>query len=513
MPNPDHQRAEEIAATIRALKEEAEQLRLKQLDVEVVDEEEEDMDQEEPEEPEEQGHKQSHDEVSTSLYNNRLIRAMCVQWFSEMIAKKSEFGSDFSSRMPWMDLTVEPTILDMLERLGEGGRFMNSTRTADITKHSGWGNLLPNGLRFSNKNLVVLQRAGYSPMFNLLGSLNMNGKDLERFVDGFGGPNAHYLKMPAHLYDDDCTDEQARIINAASQEYGAQVKEVIRKFSMDEINTMMLDPFYMHQNAHLLGAPHTREEILQTLYRNEGDIETSVGNVCENVPTPSWKAFNQRSFSKKFLNLIGDSINKPEHPSYMKPDGEILGPLALKEQRFQARRANLYNERKDSRQGGDMEERRVHWQAKNHQLGVDPSPSKSTVDRTVVVEALHQKLDADHEVMSSLENSRGEGGEEQLAAKKTEQAFRTPNAIKAFGNRMARHPPTKIPAVRSTRDTPVNLNKVATRLLTQKIKKKNAAQKNTGPKKTKSAPKPTKRAPVRKRKLVPKSQGAKKKQK
>ena len=61
---------------------------------------------------------------------------------------------------------------------------------------------------------------------------------------------------------------------------------------MDEINTMMLDPFYMHQNAHLLGAPHTREEILQTLYRNEGDIETSVGNVCENVPTPSWKAFN-----------------------------------------------------------------------------------------------------------------------------------------------------------------------------------------------------------------------------
>ena len=62
--------------------------------------------------------------------------------------------------------------------------------------------------RFSNKNLVVLQRAGYAPMFNLLGSLNMNGKDLERFVDGFGGPNAHYLKMPAHLYDDDCTDEQ-----------------------------------------------------------------------------------------------------------------------------------------------------------------------------------------------------------------------------------------------------------------------------------------------------------------
>ena len=107
MPNPDHQRAEEIAATIRALKEEAEQLRLKQLEVEVVDEEE-DMDQEEAEE---QGQKQPRgDEVSTSLYNNRLIRAMGVQWFSEEIAKKSEFGSDFSSRMPWMDLTVEATV-------------------------------------------------------------------------------------------------------------------------------------------------------------------------------------------------------------------------------------------------------------------------------------------------------------------------------------------------------------------------------------------------------------------
>ena len=76
---------------------------------------------------------------------------------------------------------------------------------------------------------------------------------------------------------------------------------------------------------------------------------------------------------------------------------------------------------------------------------MDPSPSKSTVDRTVVVEALHKKLDTDHEVMSSLENSRGEGGEEQLAAKKTEQAFRTPNAIKAVGKRMARRPPTKVP--------------------------------------------------------------------
>ena len=94
MPNPDHQRAEEIAAAIRALKEEAEQIRLNEQR-EVVDEE--DMDQEEAEEQE---HKQPHDEVSTSLYNNRLIRGMCVQWFSEEIAKKSEFGSDFSSRMP-----------------------------------------------------------------------------------------------------------------------------------------------------------------------------------------------------------------------------------------------------------------------------------------------------------------------------------------------------------------------------------------------------------------------------
>lgn len=145
---------------------------------------------------------------------------------------------------------------------------------------------------------------------------------------------------------------------------------------MDEINTMILDPFYLHQNAYLLGPPHTRDEILQVLYRNEGDIETSVGHVCENVPTPSWKAFNKRSFSKKFLNLIGaraknnltfsiifinvltyttgDSTNKPEHPNYMKPDVDIIGPLALKEQRFQARRANIYNERKDSRGGGDM---------------------------------------------------------------------------------------------------------------------------------------------------------------
>ena len=102
MPNPDHQRGEETAAAIRTLEEEAEQIRLNQLEVEVVDKE--DMDQEESEE---QGHKQPNDEVSTSLYNNRLIRGMCVQWFSEEIAKKSEFGSDFSSRMPWMDLTVE----------------------------------------------------------------------------------------------------------------------------------------------------------------------------------------------------------------------------------------------------------------------------------------------------------------------------------------------------------------------------------------------------------------------
>lgn len=105
MPNPDHQRAEEIAAAIRALKEEAEQIRLNQLEVEDADEE--DIDQEEAEE---QGHKQPHDEVSTSLYNNRFIRGMCVQWFSEMIAQKSEFGSDFSSRMPWLDLTVEDTV-------------------------------------------------------------------------------------------------------------------------------------------------------------------------------------------------------------------------------------------------------------------------------------------------------------------------------------------------------------------------------------------------------------------
>ena len=89
---------------------------------------------------------------------------------------------------------------------------------------------------------------------------------------------------------------------------------------------------------------------------------------------------------------------------------------------------------------------RGRWQAKNHQLGVDPSPSTSTVDRTVVVKELHKKLDADHEVMSSLENSRGEGGEEQLAAKKTEQAFLTPNAVKAVAKRMARRPPpTKVP--------------------------------------------------------------------
>mmetsp|Transcript_29035 Transcript_29035/g.39497 ORF Transcript_29035/g.39497 Transcript_29035/m.39497 type:complete len:86 (-) Transcript_29035:284-541(-) len=85
--------------------------------------------------------------------------------------------------------------------------------------------------------------------------------------------------------------------------------------------------------------------------------------------------------------------------------------------------------------------------------------------------------------MHSLKNRKrdGHGGEELMSAKNTKAAFRSPQAtthvkkVKGY-EEMARHTArsTKLKSVRSTRNTPANLKQVATRLLTQRIKKKNA---------------------------------------
>ena len=79
----------------------------------------------------------------------------------------------------------------------------------------------------------------------------------------------------------------------------------MKMFDMDQISYFFLEPFFVLKNLAKLNPPNSREDVRNLLLRNGGEIESSIGHVVENIPTPSWKKLNKRPFSKSFRKLIG----------------------------------------------------------------------------------------------------------------------------------------------------------------------------------------------------------------
>mmetsp|Transcript_29039 Transcript_29039/g.39502 ORF Transcript_29039/g.39502 Transcript_29039/m.39502 type:complete len:124 (+) Transcript_29039:604-975(+) len=121
------------------------------------------------------------------LYSNSMVKALAVVFMSEQVAMLSEFSSQKTHRMPWVDFVQLESLGVIAEQCGEKGAYFNSTRCSEIAKNSRFGCLVSHGRRLTFNDHVILQRSGFSPGMKLIMDMNLDAEYLGKFIYAIGG--------------------------------------------------------------------------------------------------------------------------------------------------------------------------------------------------------------------------------------------------------------------------------------------------------------------------------------